>query len=60
MNNYKSWVQIVCAMYKGFKFRLCLCLVVNLSVISHPLSSLLNPLGYYLILLVKMFTQNEL
>ena len=46
MNNYKSWVQNVCAMYKGFKFCLCLCSVVNLSMISHPLSSLLNPLGY--------------
>jgi hypothetical protein len=59
MKNYKSWVQNVCAIYKGSKFCLCLCLIVKLSMISHPLSSLLNPVGYYLILLVKIYTQNE-
>jgi len=30
-------------MYKDFKFCLCLFSFVNLSVISHPWSSLLNP-----------------
>jgi hypothetical protein len=44
MNNYKSCVQNVCAMYKGFKFCLCLCLIVKLSIITHQMSSLLNPL----------------
>jgi hypothetical protein len=45
MNNYKSCVKNVCAIYKGFKFFLCLCLIVKISMISHPLSRLLNPQG---------------
>ena len=58
MNSYKTFVKNVCAVYKGSKFFLCLCWIVKLSMILHPLSSLLNQQGYYLILLVKMPPQN--